>query len=293
MTKAVTHSGTFHADDVFASVVLQKIFPDLKITRTRDEKTIAKADIAFDVGGIYDPVKLRFDHHQVNAPKRSNGIGYASFGLVWKEFGEQYCGSKTIADRIDQVLAIPIDTADIGVPIVQTTINGVEPFMVDKIIFQLNPTALVGHEKGTSDQCFLEAIDLAKQILDRQIIKLQDEQAIQEYLAGKIAEAQDKRYIVLDKSIQLKGIPINAPELLYVIYPDAIDGTWGVRAINKPGAEFEVKRPFPKAWAGLAGEKLAKASGVTDAVFAHKAGFLAIAQTQAGAIALVKKVLAS
>ena len=31
---AVTHGGTFHADEVFATVILEKVFGDLTICRT-------------------------------------------------------------------------------------------------------------------------------------------------------------------------------------------------------------------------------------------------------------------
>src|SRR5437764_1161911 len=93
----VAHNGNFHADDVFAVatvlLVLERSdFPAWrqaipKIIRTRDPKTIEKADFVVDVGGVYDAENNRFDHHQAGgAGTRANGIPYASFGLVWKKF---------------------------------------------------------------------------------------------------------------------------------------------------------------------------------------------------------------
>ena len=62
--KASTHDGRFHADEIFALAILNLIYPDLKIVRSRDEKVYNKADIIVDVGHIYNPENLIFDHHQ-------------------------------------------------------------------------------------------------------------------------------------------------------------------------------------------------------------------------------------
>ncbi|MDO8564969.1 MAG: MYG1 family protein, partial [bacterium] len=61
----VTHEGKFHADDVFAvATLLLALQDEAEVRRTRDEEDVASADIAVDVGGIYDAEKNRFDHHQ-------------------------------------------------------------------------------------------------------------------------------------------------------------------------------------------------------------------------------------
>ena len=39
----ITHSGPFHADDVFAVAVLRRLAPDAAITRTRDPTVLAAA----------------------------------------------------------------------------------------------------------------------------------------------------------------------------------------------------------------------------------------------------------
>ena len=40
---AATHDGRFHADEIFALAVLNLIFPDLELVRSRDENVIKKA----------------------------------------------------------------------------------------------------------------------------------------------------------------------------------------------------------------------------------------------------------
>ena len=88
LMRVATHPGTFHADDVFAVAVLSLVHDDLEIVRTRDDARVAAADVRVDLGGRSDPSTGDFDHHQRGgAGERENGIWYASFGLVWREFG--------------------------------------------------------------------------------------------------------------------------------------------------------------------------------------------------------------
>src|SRR3989344_4225767 len=97
-TVVVTHDGSFHADELFACATLsiwaEKEGRRIKIIRTRNQEIIEKADIVVDVGMQYDPSKNRFDHHQKGGAGRraeSPEISYASFGLVWKHYGEKIC----------------------------------------------------------------------------------------------------------------------------------------------------------------------------------------------------------
>jgi len=88
--KVATHPGNFHADDVFAVAVLELVHGSLEVVRTRDADAQAAADVRVDVGGRHDPASGDFDHHQKGgAGERENGIRYASFGLVWREYGER------------------------------------------------------------------------------------------------------------------------------------------------------------------------------------------------------------
>jgi len=90
----ITHNGQFHADDVLAVTILDKLFK-IKIVRTRDNKIINSNDdnnIVVDVGGIYDPHNNKFDHHQENclATFEEHGkIPLSSSGMVYKTYGKQ------------------------------------------------------------------------------------------------------------------------------------------------------------------------------------------------------------
>ena len=61
-----THAGKFHADDVFATALLQILRPDIKITRG--------FTVPDDFDGIvYDIGFGMFDHHQEPREYRANG----------------------------------------------------------------------------------------------------------------------------------------------------------------------------------------------------------------------------
>src|ERR1035438_10286486 len=122
--KLVTHSETFHADDVLAYSVLSRIFPDSTLVRTRDAAEIAKGDIVFDVGGEYSPDKNRFDHHFKGSKRRPNGVAYSSFGLIWEVHGTEYLkrlyptkpkeALEVLVKRLDAELVQGIDAVDTG-----------------------------------------------------------------------------------------------------------------------------------------------------------------------------------
>ena len=287
--KAVTHSGSFHADDVFAAVVLQKIFPKIIIKRTRDAGEIEKADIIFDIGGIYDPKSLKFDHHQNDAPVRKNGIPYSSFGMIWKEYGEQYCGGAAVADRIEQRFVQLVDAGDNGVSLTQNLIDGVSPMTIEDMIATFAPN-LLGKPESAGRQ-FVMATDWARTFLDRLVAKEIDIARRIEYISEKITASPDERYVVLDKPVLYERIAVNHPKLLFVVLPNESNGTWGVRTVRKNPDGFEPRKPLPAEWAGHIDEDLAEITGVSDAIFAHKMRFLAVANSREGALKLLELAL--
>jgi len=87
-----THNGTFHVDEVMAYALLNYLFPDNELIRTRDSDKINSANIVIDVGQIYDPTQNRFDHHQQSFGEsfdEKTTIILSSAGLIYKNFGNQ------------------------------------------------------------------------------------------------------------------------------------------------------------------------------------------------------------
>ena len=70
----ITHSGTFHADEIMASVILLNKFGDMNIYRTN--KVTNEKAFVYDVGFG------KFDHHAIDFDLvRNSGIKYRKFVL--------------------------------------------------------------------------------------------------------------------------------------------------------------------------------------------------------------------
>jgi uncharacterized UPF0160 family protein len=82
-----THSGKFHFDEVTSVTIIKRLCDVDVVIRSRNKEVHATCDILVDVGGVYNPDFLRFDHHQGGAGFNVNGIPKSSAGLVWDHFG--------------------------------------------------------------------------------------------------------------------------------------------------------------------------------------------------------------
>ena len=76
----ITHGGVFHADDVMATVILEKVFGDVTVCRVLEvpEKLNSNV-IVYDIGGG------KWDHHQKggNGARKNGskiGVPYAAAG---------------------------------------------------------------------------------------------------------------------------------------------------------------------------------------------------------------------
>ncbi len=294
--KLVTHNGSFHSDDIFAtatlSIVLEKEGQKFEVIRTRDPEIIKSADYVYDVGGIYDEATNRFDHHQIGgAGKDENGIEYSSFGLVWKKFGTDICGNEKIANSVRNKLVAPIDGPDNGQDIYSTNFEGISPFTIQSYFFSVQPAW--NEDDSKIDEVFLDCVKFAKTILLREVVIANGLFDAEEKVMEIYKNTEDKRILILDSHYPFDYILYKIPEPMFIIYPRP-NNTWGIRTVRKNPKSFENRKDLPKAWGGLRDEEeLKKITGVDDAVFCHRALFLAVAKSQAGAIKLAQIALQS
>lgn len=293
MTKIVTHSGSFHTDEVFAlaALGLHLGHENIEIVRTRDESVIETGDWVVDVGGMYDPARKRFDHHQNGAPVRENGIPYAAFGLIWKEIGEQIAGSKQAAESIEARFALPIDAGDNGITLFELNEHNVPPFAIYDAIGLFRPVWQSGED---TDAAFESAVSFARTLLARAVLHAQASIKLQALARETYDAADDKRALEF-------ALPM--PQELFIGYPDvdvivcpydpSASPNWQATAVRVSRDSFATRVQFPEAWAGLRDEELAKVSGIDDAVFCHKNRFLFVARSREGARAAVEKTIAA
>lgn len=293
----VTHNGSFHADDVFACACLQILLDgkkkNYKVVRTRDENIIAKGDYVFDVGGTYDPLKRHFDHHQKGgAGARENGIEYSSFGLVWKEYGEELTGSKAVVKRVDEHLVQTIDAEDNGISIYVPKIEGTTVYSIHEAMNAFHPS--YRKVNGDSlDNSFVEICSFAKKLLKNEIIRAKDQEEVSMYINESIGrDLIHPQILVLDEYVPREEIWIEMvrhPEFLFVIAPGTpMKKMWRILGLRKDLTSFNLRKNLPEEWSGCRDEDFEKTSGISGAVFCHRKLFMAVAKSKEGAIELAK-----
>ncbi len=297
----VTHNGAFHADDLFATATLSILNNgNIKIIRTRDPKMFAKGDYVYDVGGENDPERNKFDHHQKGGGGvRENGIPYSSFGMVWKKYGEEICGSKELAERIDRKIVMPIDANDNGVDISKPNFQNVFAYSTEAIFLSESPTWK--EDNSNIDSIFKKQVNKIIPLLKREIKIAKDDIEGQDIIIGAYKNSSDKRVIVLDLDLPrylLQGTLCNFPEPIYFVYPSYRGGKvlgWKTEAVRKSSDTMESRKLFPESWRGLMEDtgKLKEVTSVPDAQFCHTSGFFLTVGSKEGAIALAEKALLS
>lgn len=278
-----THDGTFHADEVTACALLLLfgLIDEDKIFRTRDPEVLKKCEYVCDVGGIYDPSKLLFDHHQAEyqGPLSSAGmiLGYLK------------CSRKISEDEyrfLNQSLIVGVDAHD----------NGKAPQLAgfcsfSNIVSNFTP---IDYDAGSSEQnaAFMEAVKFVKAHMSRLLARHQYmhscRQAVQESMQqGSDCLMFDKGMPWLESFFELGGEEHPA---LFVIMPSGYH--WKLRGIP-PSYEdrMKVRRPLPLEWAGLLEGDLKKISGIPGAIFCHKERFISVWETREDAIKALDYIL--
>jgi uncharacterized UPF0160 family protein len=281
--KASTHDGRFHADEIFALAVLNLIYPDLEIVRSRDENVYKNVDIIVDVGHVYDPENLIFDHHQRSfSIKRESGIPYASFGLVWKQYGKLLCGSYEAFEYIDSAIVQAIDADDNGIDIYEAKIDGIGFHTLSDIIESFVPRYV--DDDNNVQKGFDSALNFATSYMKRQI-KLAKElfEVALPNIRKAIKVAEDPRILIFKKfdKTWLNFIARESEEARFAIFPTHRK-TWAIRSVPKRGQKFEYCKLLPAEWGGRQ-KDFAEISDVLDALYCHNGCFLAEAGSLEGA----------
>ncbi len=295
--KIVTHSGKYHADDLFAVATLQLLLGEdnVEIVRSRDEADFDQADYVVDVGGVYDPEKQKFDHHQQEgAGTHDSGIPYAAFGLVWKEYGEQLAGGSLEAQRVEEKLVQPIDAADNGHSLFNLTEEGIPPYTIQNM---LQSFLVFTDEDRAFDKTFMDNLPLVRKILSREIELAKFYVLAEDEIKKVYQESEDKEVIVFSEDKEynrelIGGILCQYPEPMFAVLYRPDNDSWQTAAIKKEPFTFENRKRFPQEWGGSKTTKeLEELTGFEDVIFVHRAGFMAISKSKETAIALAKKVI--
>ena len=256
-----THGGKFHADDVFSTALLMILNPDFKVKRG--------FEVPEDFEGIvYDVGFGKFDHHQQDREVRENGVPYAAFGLLWKEFGSLLLGEKE-AQFFDEKFVQGLDLNDN---------TGAENQIADMVSY-FNPP---WDYAVPSDQAFMEAVELAKKILTKQFEYVKSIERAEHVVKKAMENSQRENILVMQRSAPWKRF-VKETEIKFVVFPSNRGG-FCAQAVPSDTKPDKLKCPFPEEWRGVAKELLPEVSGIEGLHFCHNSGFLISASTKEDAI---------
>lgn len=263
--KAFTHAGKFHADDVFSAALLRYLNPDIEILRG--------FSVPEDFDGIVFDIGFgEFDHHQLDAPKRDNGVPYAAFGRLWKAFGNEILGDG--ADDFDETFVAPLDFSD----------NTGEDNELSNLIKKFNPT---WDEKMDSDDAFWKAERVAYQILENEFrYRLSVNKAdglVEEAIASSIGNVVElSRFMPWKKQVC-------QTDKKYVLYPSNRGG-YAVQCVPVGEHNKELRQAFPEQWRGRTAKELQEITGISGFTFCHTSGFLIGVETREEAWQIIKSL---
>lgn len=287
--------------------------------RSRDQNVLDSLDAVLDVGGIFDPEKDRFDHHQ-RGFDHTFGRGFvtklSSAGLVYKYYGLEIIAKELGLDAkhpdVDRVyLALyksfveAIDAIDNGINQYDVTDP---PRYVDNTnlsarVGKLNPDWMEEQSSKKEDAAFLRAMELA----GREFLEALRYQArswlpartiVADCLASRFEVDSSGEIMVLKQFcpwklhlFELEEELKLDPSIKYALYEDDRSKQWRVQAVAVGPGRFESRKALPLSWRGLRDDELSKEAGIDDCVFVHMSGFIGGNKNFDGALAMAKKAL--
>ncbi|XP_028730308.1 MYG1 exonuclease isoform X2 [Peromyscus leucopus] len=319
-----THNGTFHCDEALACALLRLLpeYRDAEIVRTRDPEKLASCDIVVDVGGEYDPLKHRYDHHQRTFTETMSSLcpgkpwhtKLSSAGLVYLHFGHkllaQLLGTSeedsvvdTIYDKMYENFVEEVDAVDNGISqweegepryALTTTLSA--------RVARLNPTW--NQPNQDTEAGFRRAMDLVQEeFLQRlhfyQHSWLPARALVEEALAQRFKVDSSGKIVELAKGgcpwkehlYHLESELCPPAAIAFVIYTDQA-GQWRVQCVPKEPHSFQSRLPLPEPWRGLRDEALDQVSGIPGCIFVHASGFIGGHHTREGALNMARATLA-
>lgn len=286
--KLITHNGRFHYDELLATAILKKIYPDASIIRTRDQTIINSGDIVYDVGGVYDHLKHRYDHHQYTFSDTFSdkyNIKMSSCGLIFKHFHEKLFEIYNIlindslydklVNKVYEEFFLCADAIDNGINV----FGNVKPRTISDVISLYNEDV-----NGFDKALFIVETDFFKYI--ENVINFWYKKYRE--LKNLIRELDD--YILIsneyyDINLILEIEAIYGKNILYMVYP--YESEYKIRAINISSNNFDLKKPLNKKWRGKKDKELEILCD--GGVFVHSTGFIGSNKTKEGAIKMCRE----
>ena len=263
---AICHNGVFHADDVFATVLLTKVISSpLRLSRVSQVPDDLPANIiVFDIGGG------KYDHHQKGGNGvREDGIPYASFGLLWKDYGQRLCQKLGLDKKYGMVefdrFVSGIDGYDNG----QFHPKDSPMLNLSNCIATFNPT-WENSSPENFNQAFAHAVSFASIVFDNVMDGIISRFHARSVLQDALQKA-DSNILYLDRFVPVSAFPEIKEQIRAMVYPSPREG-YNIQILD-------YKYQFPSSFLGLSRKELCNATGLSSILFIHNSGRLAGAET--------------
>ena len=230
----VTHSETFHADEVLACAILQLIYGEIPIIRTRDIDLIKqhqnkKSSIVVDVGSIFNSNMNNYDHHQMefkltarDVDLHDTPIPLASSGLIWKYFGDKLTSNDEVHKVIYKRLLLGVDADDNGIP-----------HNSDYSIATLSNIISIFNCRNKQDEQFTKVLNLVKNILETSITRITKQINDSNICRSVINNAVcDNHIYTLDTPIENTSAMTQFGNVLFVLPRNKEKTVWQIHTIT-------------------------------------------------------------
>jgi len=316
-----THDGTFHCDEVLACYMLTKLtsqFKDAEIIRSRDPKVLETCDILVDVGGVYDPHRHRYDHHQIGFSHTLDDNRYkiklSSSGLIYKHFGREIIQNLlNIQDekttdvlfyKVYESFMAGIDAIDNGVSRYDTDLPSRYSISTDlsSRVGKLNPwwndpnqDTRPGFDKAKemTGAEFTETVRFyglswfpAREIVANAIKKRMEYHPSGEILVLESFCPWKDHLFQVEEELKIK------PEIKYCLFKDG-GGDSRIQCVPVRSDSFANRKSLPKDWRGKRDKELSDAAGIDGCTFVHISGFIGGNHTFEGVLKMATKALES
>jgi len=291
LTCIITHFGQFHADEVSAAALLRSFYVknDLLVVRVPHQQDISEVEemlkpycsevFTLDVGRVYDPTGLKFDHHQFSKDE----CQLSSAGMIYKWLKENNRISSRVAVELDNVVRA-IDENDIGV-------RPFKPGELAWVVSNLNSENV--YDIAAQNNQFSKAVGLTSEVFDSIKAKAEAmDKAIEELKSSKIYKLDNEDKFAI---AEIDPEAENANRIWYnvihelpemgnvdlVIRFNKQTNEWNAQTVSLPNDQFAKK-----------GRRIRVVDPLPEGIkFVHKGEFFMVAESKEALIDYLKSNL--
>ena len=272
----VTHQGVFHADEVSAVAMLKVFHPlaaNILVTRIPHQGDVneaaeelkaagAKEVFILDIGRIFDPATLRFDHHQWG--RGDSFYGKSSAGLIYDYLKINGFINKFVDKKLSPIIAA-VDANDIGE-------RPAAPGELADIVSYFNSDD--PYNSDIQDGAFTDAVKMVIKYFNGVKAKADKVANAEKLLASAKRVATDERILEMPNFIPFWQTAIfelpGLEDIDIVIWPEPKTGEWKAQVVPDAPDSF-----------GKRGRKLTWVDPLPEGVkFIHKGEFFAVADSK-------------